>query len=333
MIKFNKKKIVFAIITVTTITLLFCIFAEFAIRIHVLLTRGELALSPDPELGWAVKANFKSKRKIITFGRQKEYPVIITTNQYGFRKWGDIKTEKSKIFIVGDSFTHSMYASDNKTWYSIFAENTGAEVFTYGCSGYGTIQQYLVVKKFINQIEPDMLIIAFTNNDFDNNIDSGVRDPIEHAFGRPYFTGVDDQIKLKSSPITRFLCQYSHLAYFITTRIHMSSAFSISVSKFSPDEKLTKSIAETKKALQMLKKILPQKTVLIMFALSCEGQELENLLKLCSELNIECIHGVDDKIKNADQGKKLMRAADGSHLNEDGEKIVGEWLSKWYNEK
>jgi lysophospholipase L1-like esterase len=50
-------------------------------------------------------------------------------------------------------------------------------------------------------------------------------------------------------------------------------------------------------------------------------------------LDIECVHGVDEKIKKADQDKKLMRASDGSHLNEDGERIVGEWLAQWYLKK
>ena len=83
----------------------------------------------------------------------------ISTNNYGFRKWGNLKSLSLKIFIVGDSFTMSMYASDNQTYYSILADNLDTEVFTYGCSGYGTLQEYMIINKYFDTIKPDIVIL------------------------------------------------------------------------------------------------------------------------------------------------------------------------------
>ena len=50
-------------------------------------------------------------------------------------------------------------------------------------------------------------------------------------------------------------------------------------------------------------------------------------------IGLRLIRGVYEKIIEADSGKKLMRAQDGSHLNGDREKIVAEWLAEWYQKE
>ncbi len=342
-----RKKAIFAISTIFIIVSMVLIATEFVLRFYISITRGELALIPDPELGWATKPNFKTERKILAFGGQEEYHVSITTNQYGFRRWGNVETDKQKIFIVGDSFTHSMYASNDKTWYSIFGEKSGFEVFTYGCSGYGTIQQYVVIKRYMDLINPNFIIIAFTSNDFENNIETGNPDPIESAFGRPYLNPAAEscsqkisnspiqeslKISLKVSPIKRFLCSKSHLAYLLVTRSReFSGKFSSQNKNVDTTSNHQKSIYATETVLKNLRDFLKTRNAeLIIFALSCEEGYLEDIKKISKNLDLRLISGVDEKIIEADSGKKLMRAADGSHLNQDGEKIVGEWLSEYW---
>ncbi len=344
-----RKKLVFSAITVFIFFLILLLVLELFLHIYISFTRGELALISNPELGWAVKPNFHSERTISSYGGYKKYPVKITTNELGFRKWGNPDSKKTKIFIVGDSLTHSMYASDDKTWYSIFGERTEAEVFTYGCSGYGTIQQYLIIKRYFNLIKPDKVIIAFTSNDFDNNIDTGNYDPIENAFGRPYFildlkntNNIGDEvpiknpntvphIKLKRSNIKTFLCANSYLAYFIITRLgEIKRKYAKEKTPEEIEQNYEQSIMRTKIALNAVKTFLPDKTELFLFDFTCDSKAHKNLKQMCDELNIKLISGVDQKIIETDQGKKLMRAPDGSHLNEDGERIVGEWLAEYF---
>ena len=85
---------------------------------------------------------------------------------------------------------------------------------------------------------------------------------------------------------------------------------------------------------EILKKIIErcgQKTDLLIFPLSCGGESYEKIKMISAKLGIKLIASeVNELLNTADSGKNLMRAADGSHLNEDGEKIVGEWLAEWY---
>lgn len=344
----QRKKIYFEVVSVVAVCLFLIAAAEIFLRIYVYATKGSLALLPDRDLGWIAKPGFKFSGTIKSYKVQKTYKADITTNEYGFRKWGDLKSGKKRLFILGDSFTHSMYASDEKTWYSIFAEKTGTEVFAYGCSGYGTMQEYLIIKRYYELIKPDIIIIAFTDNDFQNNIDTGDHDPIENAYGRPYLSMNNHQLSItndmdyrsddklqfviNNNALISFLCSHSHLAYFIFTRWkEVSKRFEASIPEAKQNENYRKSIDVTRKILSSLKNQYGRKSGILIFPLSCGKKGLEDLLAICKALDIRTTPCFDSLVEKADGDSKLMRAADGSHLNEDGEAIIGNALAEWFN--
>lgn len=326
--KMKAKKWGFVFLAIIILTAIIAISLEIILRIYVYSTKGSLALISDNATGWAVKPNYNFNRKISSYKNQKTYPVKITTNEYGFRKWGNLNSKNKKIFILGDSFTHSMYVSDDKTWYSILGQKTDYEIFTYGCSGYGTLQEYLILERYYDLIKPDMVILAFTGNDFDNNYDSGIYDPIENAFGRPYLK--DGKYSLNrgvSGNIKTFIAEKSYLGYFILTRFHNI------VSKFRTPQKSvndgSNALDVTIELLEKVKSLCGSKTGLLIFPLSCEGEAYEAIKTICADLDIKVVAAeVNELINKADSGKKLMRAPDGSHLNEDGEKLAGDCISK-----
>jgi hypothetical protein len=175
-----------------------------------------------------------------------------------------------------------------------------------------------------------MVILAFTGNDFDNNYDSGIYDPIENAFGRPYLK--DGNYVLSRGifgNIKRFIAEKSYLGYFILTR------FDNIVSKFKAHKKSTADGASafdvTKELLNKIKARCGSRTELYIFPLSCDGEAYEKIKILSADLGIKVVASeVNELINKADSGKGLMRAADGSHLNEDGEAIAGKVISKWF---
>jgi hypothetical protein len=158
--KIKYRKWLFVCLAIIISTAIIAISLEIILRIYVYSTKGSLALISDNATGWAVKPNYNFNRKICSYKNQQTYPVKITTNEYGFRKWGSLNSKNKKIFILGDSFTHSMYVSDDKTWYSILGQKTGYEIFTYGCSGYGTLQECLILERYYDLIKPDMVILT-----------------------------------------------------------------------------------------------------------------------------------------------------------------------------
>src|SRR5262249_28048852 len=64
----------------------------------------------------------------------------------GKQIFGDLKTNKFKIFIVGDSFTDGGGVNEDSMYYH-YLQNGETELFIYGGYGYGTTQEFLVIDR------------------------------------------------------------------------------------------------------------------------------------------------------------------------------------------
>lgn len=109
----------------------------------------------------------------------------ISINSFGFRD-KDFNKEKTggvfRIAVLGDSFEEALQVELDDTFQKILeralneylgservSEEPGgfkmAEVYNFGVSGYGTDEEWLVLKEKVWQFKPDMVILAFTPND------------------------------------------------------------------------------------------------------------------------------------------------------------------------
>lgn len=116
----------------------------------------------DPELGWKTIPDYGTYF-FYTDENGKYVTSHYTTKKYGFRKFGDTASNRKKVLIVGDSFTNAINIDDSKTYYAQLGD--AYEVFVYGVSGYGTYQEYLILKKYMETIQPDVVVVQFCGND------------------------------------------------------------------------------------------------------------------------------------------------------------------------
>jgi lysophospholipase L1-like esterase len=134
----------------------------------------------------------------------------------GKQIFGDLKTNKLKMFIVGDSFTDGGGVNENFMYYH-YLQNGKTEFFIYGGYGYGTTQEFLVIDRYFDQINPDLIILQVCSNDFINNQWELERGSYfnNNQMVRPYW--IDGHIQYKfprSFGGTRvFLSTYSRLGY------------------------------------------------------------------------------------------------------------------------
>ncbi|MDA8101148.1 MAG: SGNH/GDSL hydrolase family protein [Nitrospiraceae bacterium] len=121
--------------------------------------------SRSEELGWDVKPDFSSKYNVRGYGE-----VAYTTTKYGFRRFGDPATTKTKVFVIGDSVTQAYTTTDGTAYFDVLAKlDPSLEIFAYGCGGYGSLQEYMILDKYIDVIKPDLIIWQFSDNDLINN--------------------------------------------------------------------------------------------------------------------------------------------------------------------
>jgi hypothetical protein len=82
---------------------------------------------------------------------------------------GDVASDKPRVFVIGDSFTQAPEdASDGKTYYSDL-KKLGLEVFAYGGSGYGSLQEFMILDRYYNVVKPDLIVWQYSTNDVVNN--------------------------------------------------------------------------------------------------------------------------------------------------------------------
>ena len=97
--------------------------------------------------------------------------VTVQYFQHGFKRWGDPGTGKTKIFIVGDSFTEMNWVSNGEEWYAWLEKAfPNVELFVFGGSGYGTLQEFMAIDDYLDTIKPDLILLQFCSNDFQNNL-------------------------------------------------------------------------------------------------------------------------------------------------------------------
>jgi len=166
--KTNKKRINIRYIVFSAVTfIIFLVLMEGGIRGYFWIkNRIDVSERTFSEyLGWEAAANVSKKHAVKGFGE-----IIYSTQKHGFRRFGDTKTDKTKLFIIGDSFTVGHTVSDGNTYYDYLKKhNDNIEVFAYGGGGYGSLQEFMILDRYFDEIGPDIVLWQFCSNDFINN--------------------------------------------------------------------------------------------------------------------------------------------------------------------
>jgi len=193
---------------------LFFLLGEIAIRIFLAVNGQNIhqdTAAYDEELGWQAKAFFQ-KSFNTNNSAGDSYPVSYATQKYGFRVWDNTTSERKKVFFLGDSFTQAVEVSDTETFYQHIAEKLDIEAFAYGMSGYGTLQELMVLEKYIDSIQPEVLVLQLCTNDFiDNHHKLALDCMYEMPERRPYLQqngGITYQV-----PLTAFQRAFQYMKF------------------------------------------------------------------------------------------------------------------------
>jgi lysophospholipase L1-like esterase len=92
-------------------------------------------------------------------------------NALGFRDHELGPKERPRIAFLGDSFVWGLDAEEGERFTDLLAARlSGWEVLNLGVCGYGTDQEYLLLRRFIDRLAPDVVFLVFcAENDRDDN--------------------------------------------------------------------------------------------------------------------------------------------------------------------
>jgi hypothetical protein len=163
--KNKKKEFILSLFSITfTLILLEIILALFLPQIN----EHKKMFQYDSKLGWTFVPNKKGQ---IIF--QNEVRHSIETNSRGFRD-NPVRKKPSNaksILVIGDSFVSNISVDSEEVFTELIQTKLDDyEVLNFGVNGYGQVQEFLMMKDWQNEIQPDILIVMiYIRNDFTDN--------------------------------------------------------------------------------------------------------------------------------------------------------------------
>ena len=155
------------------VTIIICLFI-LEILTRIFMYQDPVSYPPineyDEDLCFKMKPNIN-----VTFNTQ-EFKTSVATNKFGFREEKEVFQGKPIMFL-GDSFTLGHGVRYNDTYVKRVEDMLNAEGYAYntynfGVGGYGTLQQSKIIEKYIEDMKPEVIVLAFYVNDPRDNLES-----------------------------------------------------------------------------------------------------------------------------------------------------------------
>lgn len=267
------------------------------------------------------------------------YSLNYSTDDRGFRTFGDVKSEKKKVFFLGDSFTQAIEVSDGKTYYDLLGDSLDLEVFAYGARGFSTLQELMVLERYLPEIQPDAVVLQFCSNDFINNYHELEANSLynNNRRRRPYLID-DDSVafKVPAKVGWDWLNERSLFFQFLFTRLERlinEKAPEESYSEYhlkaqgTAYEPFLNSISQTGKILNSFKKRLEPNTPFLVFTTHDDYPYFDAIANLCQKLEIPFVGHIPQEVAELDAKGMNTRSLDGAHWNELGHKVAAEHLA------
>lgn len=325
-----RKKILFVTLTLLVSIVGIAIILEIGLRFGYAVKNkfSPRVLTISEDLGWRPTANL-----IKNYSKPDYGEIHFTSLEEGFRRFGDPSSEKTKILVVGDSFTQAYHVSDQKAYFDYLdlAEDSDGpqfEVFSFAAGGYGTLQQLMSINLYFERIQPDIVIWQFCGNDFINNsweLESKSFENSSHM-RRPYWENGNIVFKHPAGG----LGWWSEKSYLIRKFVVLKSSFDKrrkptiekTITQNSP--LLVDSLNATKAILTEAIARYPGVTFYSFFAGSeYFGWEIDAYMKTCTVEGMRCLPEIHQQtLKALRDGVKVQGSKDG-HWTEIGHQIAG----------
>lgn len=164
------KKLLYIILSFSIICFISILLGEVSVRLFLgdklrnVRDVRNLMYRYDAELGW-----FPIKNDERYYAASKK--IFVKHNSEGFRDHEHGIKEKNRIVFLGDSFVWGYDVEQEERFTEKLQKLIpGWEVINLGICGYGTDQEYLLIKKYFDFYKPDIVFLVFSSGDIQDNL-------------------------------------------------------------------------------------------------------------------------------------------------------------------
>jgi lysophospholipase L1-like esterase len=242
---------------------------------------------------------------------------------------------KSKFFFLGDSYTQSVEVSNEHAFFNILKDSLNIEVFAFGQSGYGTLQEYMILDKYLDLIQPDLIVLQTCDNDFlDNHFVLEREGGYNVRLRRPYLTLNNEVVYRMPIPEWKHWLSYSKFLTLLANKLEWiftdQEGKVIAEAYIAEDERAYKpyndAIKITGMILDSLVERVPENIRLIGFSSSVYQPQLDDMRGLFEERGIP-LHDESAQLLYDVRGEgRSVHSADGFHWNIGGHQVIAEGL-------
>ena len=321
------------IIAITFIVVVGVIFLEAGVRGYFFVKNMVVKRANNSEnyFGWKTAENINRETGVRGYGKIK-----FSTTRDGFRVFGDVDTKKKKIFVLGDSFTEGHTVSDGMTYYDYLWKNhENIEIFAYGCGGYGSLQEYMILDRYFDIIKPDIVIWQFHKNDLINNnyFLESASFINNNRMVRPYLKNgkIEWLFPRQGYGWIHRLSRYSYLLKLINIRLEKEKVMKVG----SVEYKVTRgnkdfdaTVATTDEIMGMVRERVGKTPVIAFRAGGWQSNWPPEIFpEICKKHNIFYLPGVQDFLSTAQKkGYTVNGTPHDSHWNNTGHTIAGKYI-------
>lgn len=277
----------------------------------------------DEILGWKNKPNSNG-----TF-QMPDSTSYVRINSKGLRDSEHSYLKKkniTRIQFLGDSFVWGYGVEEEERFTNVFKRELDNyspnvyEVINLGTSGYGTDQEYLLLKNEGIKYEPDIVIMAYHNDVADVSRD------IAYSYPRPFFLIENDELKLTNVPVPERLVSWDERYFAEDSLLDKGSIKSDMITTLQVIDML---ILESQGILvknnaTLIILLIPDKAQVYGDVAS---EEIDHIVNFAQMNGIRFINLLPDLKRIGKEEKKLYFEKDG-HFSKIGNEIVGNLIAE-----
>lgn len=285
-------------------------------------------------IGWQPVANMSMDADIPGFGHVRYH-----TGRGGFRLFGDTKTSKPKVLVLGDSFTEAVMVSDGETYYHrLAAARPDIEVFAIGGAGYGELQEYMLLDAWEDTIRPDLVLLQIHPNDLINNSHAleSRSTTNNNQMTRPYWEQGHVVHRFPENPqwgVVYNLVRHSYLLRLLNLNLFVlrsRSAGSIERGLTADDPEVVRATDTTVELLGMIRR--RANVPVVAFSVRSEDYfSFWSRADACRRAGLRFIPGVGEAVEAAGAaGEHVTGQPVDSHWNGRGHEIAARVIIDWF---